>query len=317
MESTLRHALLVLLVPALATATVAACTGSASQVAAETPDGGDPGSVMPPGIDPGQDPGGPTGPAGSGLGTGLPCDVQGIIENRCIACHAASVPPTLLRYEDLIAKSQKDPARTMAEVAVEEMKAKRMPPAPAAPPEEDEILAFEEWVKGGTKKNSVSCTDPPPDAGGASMDAGVDAGDGGVRCTSGKVWAQGNQGSESMHPGVACNACHQVSGGPNHRVAGTVYPTLHEPNDCNGSAPPPRLTVTVTDSRRPFPRTVTMEVNAAGNFFTRERLTPPLRARVSDGTKTRAMVGTVNSGDCNSCHTVLGANNAPGRIMAP
>jgi predicted CXXCH cytochrome family protein len=29
------------------------------------------------------------------------------------------------------------------------------------------------------------------------------------------------------------------------------------------------------------------------------------------------MNGTVNSGDCNGCHTVAGANGAPGRILAP
>jgi hypothetical protein len=44
---------------------------------------------------------------------------------------------------------------------------------------------------------------------------------------------------------------------------------------------------------------------------------PPLEAVVSDGNKTRAMVGTVTSGDCNSCHTVNGANGARGRIVVP
>jgi predicted CXXCH cytochrome family protein len=29
------------------------------------------------------------------------------------------------------------------------------------------------------------------------------------------------------------------------------------------------------------------------------------------------MVGTVTSGDCNGCHTAAGAQNAPGRILAP
>jgi hypothetical protein len=193
-----------------------------------------------------------------------------------------------------------------------------MPPPPAVPAEADEIEAFEEWVKGGTKKNPTACTDPPPPA----KDGGVEAGvDGGVTCTSKKTWNEGNEGSPLMHPGAACNACHSVNGGPNLRVAGTVYPTLHEPVDCIGSAPPPQITVTVTDSRRPIPRTLTMQVNASGNFSTNalplQRLTLPLKASISDGVKTRAMQGSVNSGDCNSCHTQNGANGAPGRIMAP
>ena len=33
--------------------------------------------------------------------------------------------------------------------------------------------------------------------------------------------------------------------------------------------------------------------------------------------KVRAMAQAVSSGDCNACHTLHGAQNAPGRIMAP
>ena len=36
-----------------------------------------------------------------------------------------------------------------------------------------------------------------------------------------------------------------------------------------------------------------------------------------DGTKTRAMIGKVTSGDCNSCHSTAGLNGAPGRILVP
>ena len=31
----------------------------------------------------------------------------------------------------------------------------------------------------------------------------------------------------------------------------------------------------------------------------------------------RAMLGSVTSGDCNSCHTQDGRNGAPGRVLAP
>lgn len=302
----MRDALLLVLIPTLAAAIVAAACDVTLSDTGESSDAGDADVVNPA---PSSDAGAPTGAAGTGLGTGLPCEVQGIIENRCLACHGGTSPPPLLRYEDLTAKSQKDPTKTMAEMSLEEMKAKQMPPPPATPPEDDEILAFEQWVKAGTKKNAVSCTDAPPVDGGTGTDGGNDA-----KCTSGKTWTDGNQGSPSMHPGAACNACHQTSGGPNLRIAGTVYPSLHEPNDCSGAAPPPLITVTVTDSRG---RIAAMPVNEAGNFLTTMRLTPPFKATVTNGIQTRSMVGTVNSGDCNSCHTVQGDNKAPGRILAP
>jgi hypothetical protein len=270
-----------------------------------------------------------TGAAGTGAPTGLPCDVQGVIENRCIACHSGTAPPPLLKFEHLVAKSTRDPAKTLAEVSVQLMKTKEMPPAPAVPAEDDEIAAFENWVKDGSKQNPKACTDMPPprgdggvlaDGGGASggplvNDAGLPLGDGG--CTSGKQWTQGNQGSPLMHPGAACNACHQQAGGPNLRIAGTVFPTLREPIDCLGSAPPPQITVTITDSRPGQPRVINLNVNASGNFSTEQRLTLPIKAVVREGNKTRAMQGTVNSGDCNSCHTQAGLNGAPGRILAP
>jgi hypothetical protein len=265
------------------------------------------------------------------LATGLPCDVQAVIENRCIACHdGKGAPPKLLDYATLVAPSTKDPAKSRALVAVELMKGKAMPPRPAVPPDVDEIASFEDWVNNGTYRETTACTTPPPrtasPAPGAVSEAGTSSGGGDATapapppgvCTSGQRWTQANQGSPLMHPGNACNACHQVSGGPNLRVAGTVYPTAHEADDCNGVAPPPQLSVIVTDSRG---TTFTMAVNAAGNFLLQQQggqpPRAPFKARITDGTKERAMQGTVTSGDCNSCHTTAGANGAPGRIMAP
>ena len=64
------------------------------------------------------------------------------------------------------------------------------------------------------------------------------------------------------------------------------------------------ITITVTDSRPVNPRVVTLQANDAGNFFypeldkdgkfqKAEKLTLPLKASISDGKKTRAMVGRV------------------------
>jgi hypothetical protein len=244
--------------------------------------------------------------------------VQALLENRCIACHDGSQEIALLSYANLTAPSKTDPTKSLAQVALDRMKGNGtvMPPPPAEAPNADEIATFSDWVQAGTPKNAESCTDavPMPDAGpGAS---GSDAGTATI-CTSGKTWKNGTDGSELMQPGVACNACHQKMGGPNLAFAGTVYPTLHEPDLCDGEAPPPTIEVVVTDAAK---RQVTMRVNTAGNFYMRAgRYTAPFTVVVNDITnkKSRSMVGKVTSGDCNSCHTVTGANNAPGRIMAP
>ena len=306
----MRHIVLLSAVALGITAAIA-CSSSSDEVAGEdVADGGDPdneggGAVLPPS--------GSTGPAGSGLATGLPCDVQAVLEDRCIACHSGTTPAPLLDYDDLLAKSATDPTKTLAQLALERMKSTTspMPPKPAEAPSTDEIKVFEDWVGAGSPKGAL-CTDPPPDGGVPGADGG-DAG-GVSKCTSGKTWANGNQGSPLMHPGTACNACHQQQGGPNLRIAGTVYPTLHEPNDCNGKGPPPALTVVITDKNG---RVTRIPVNEVGNFSTRGRVTPPYKAAVTDGTKTRAMMGSVTAGDCNSCHTDPGINGAPGRVMAP
>jgi len=296
---------------ALAIGAALACSGSSSS-STEDPSVGDPsaegGAVLPPSGP------APQGPAGTGLLTGLPCDVQAVLEDRCLACHSGSSPPPLLTYGDLMAKSKLDPTKTLAQLSLERMKSTTspMPPPPAVAPDADEIKTFSDWVAAGTPKGAV-CTDPPP----ATSDAGADAGDAGStasKCTSGKTWKDGNNGSPLMHPGAACNACHQVMGGPNLRIAGTVFPTLHEPNDRDGKGPPPALTVVITDKNG---RVTNLPVNAAGNFFTNAKVLAPYKAKITDGVTTRAMSGSVTAGDCNGCHTEAGTNGAPGRVMAP
>jgi mono/diheme cytochrome c family protein len=313
-----------MILPTAVAGLIAACTDSSEPAAGGTPDGG--GSTITPaptGTGTDADPPPvttPQGKAGTGEATGLPCDVQAVIENRCIACHGAASPPPLLNYNDLTAKSTRDPAKTRAALAVELMKGKSMPPLPAPPPEAAEIASFEEWVAAGTPKNPVGCTDPDPDAGVPDAAAPPIRGDGGVQCTSGKMYVPADGRNERMEPGGACLNCHQQQGGPNLTIAGTVYPTLHEPDRCLGSAPPPELTVTVTDSDKPRAKQITMKVNEAGNFFSVQPYRAPIvRAVVRDEVtkKERVMVNRINRGDCNACHTQQGQNRAPGRIMAP
>src|SRR6185295_2615175 len=133
----------------------------------------------------------------------------------------------------------------------------------------------------------------------------------------------GNTGSPVMHPGLPCIACHARSGddvaisrrhgdeAPVFRVAGTVFPTGHEPDDCNGAT---TAVVEVTDATGAVTR---LPVNAAGNFFSTAALPAPIHVAVSANGKRRAMSASPPTGDCNSCHTQDGANLAPGRIALP
>ena len=281
-----------------------------------------------------------TGPAGSGLATGLPCDVQAVVENRCKSCHEGTTAgaPRLLDYADFKQPSKADPTKTLAEMSLIRMKNAQMPPAPAEPPNDDEILIFDEWVTGGTMKGGL-CTDPPPDGGaGGGGDAGLDAA---PPCTSGVLWTMANTGSPNMHPGGACNACHSKLKGPNLSFAGTVYRGAHDIYDCNGTGEPAPIMVVITDKNG---QTATLLVNDAGSFYLeapkadggareggaggngngngngggrRSGFRAPFRAKVVSGATQRAMIGSVTSGDCNSCHTSPGINGAPGRILAP
>lgn len=243
------------------------------------------------------------GGAGTGATTGLPCDIQQLLEVRCIACHSASM--RLLTYADLQAKSGSNPANNMAQESLARMKGvgALMPPLPAVPPTPAEIATFGAWVTAGTPQGTA-CTNA------------VDAGPPGpnpyntpMQCTSGKT-TLGQ--SASMRPGEACQACHQKQGGPSYSVAGTVYPTAHEPQDCNGV--PGGMNVVVTDKNN---KIVTIPVNGVGNFGSNAVVTAPFFVKVTSSKGTRPMIGSLTSGDCNSCHTPTGANGAPGRVMAP
>jgi hypothetical protein len=253
--------------------------------------------------------------AGTGAATGLPCDVQQLLENRCIGCHLGASPPALLTYADLL-KPSSDPTKNLAQKSLERMKSTTspMPPAPAVAPDAQEISVMEKWVTAGTPMGAV-CTPP-------AGDGGVDGGDAGpvtnpyntpTVCTSMTTWNGGNNGSSRMRPGGACITCHTMRGGPAYSVAGTVYPTAHEPNDCNG-VNAGGVTVVVTDANGVV---TNLPVNSVGNFYTRNKIAAPFHVKVTNGAKQRVMAGALTAGDCNSCHTLAGVNGAPGRIMAP
>lgn len=135
-------------------------------------------------------------------------------------------------------------------------------------------------------------------------------------CSRGETWDGGNAASARMNPGTACIACHARADAAVFTAAGTVYPTLHEPDLCFGvsmNAADP-VTVEVTDAQG---RGASMTTNSGGNFYHRLALTPPLRVAVRRGGAVRVMRGEAPHGDCNACHSEWGREGAPGRVRAP
>jgi len=147
-------------------------------------------------------------------------------------------------------------------------------------------------------------------SGGAVGTGGMMAGTGGSSapvCTSGKTWTSGN--GQDMRPGNDCKGCHSFT------IAGTVYPTAHEPNNCDGTAAGGiKVVVTGADGS-----TITLTPSAtSGNFYSNSTVKTPFTAKVTNSAgAVRMMVASQTAGNCNSCHTQDGGNGAPGRIMAP
>lgn len=243
---------------------------------------------------------------------GLPCEVAELLRSSCWACHGTTGPnqPFTSRAQ-LLAPSLLDPSKSNAKRMAERVAAKTMPPSGVTPPSAAAVAALEAWVAAGTP--SGACAGTAPDAGPNPFDLPP-------TCTSMRSWANGNQGSRDMNPGLACNACHQALGdGPFLAIAGTVYETGHEPDRCFGVASSTGPTnVEITDSAN---RVFTATVRGSGNFlltFTQAPgFSPPYTARVLRGGRERRMLSPQTNGDCNSCHTQNGVSGAPGRIAAP
>ena len=264
---------------------------------------------------------------------GLPCDISHLLNTRCNGCHGDplknSAPIPLLSLENLLATSAVDPTVSVAKRSVTRMRdmALSMPPAHYPQPSDAEKATFEAWVNAGTPATSCGASD-----GGITVIDPVDAGPAPTVCTSNKMWQPNgdDDGSSLMNPGLACRSCHlgqnfegqNPSGAISRNKAfyfmGTVYPTLHEQNYCRSVLPSGGGTVEIIDVNGNV--AATMLVNASGNFMsasTRTTIAMPYTARVKANGRVRVMTTPQTDGDCNSCHTEQGRNNAPGRIVWP
>jgi hypothetical protein len=267
----------------------------------------------------GPDAGGGGSPDGGGGGGGsdggvlvdVPCDVYALLSTYCWVCHGTTptngAPQSLVTLAQLQAPSPGYSNQSNGQRAVVRMAdtGAPMPPAGNSTPSAAEQAAFAAWVDAGMPAGSCETDAGIPDAG------TPDPLNAAPTCTSGQYYSQGED--STMQPGLACISCHQSHDGPHFTVAGTVFPTGHEPDTCNAPAASGAV-VTVTDSTG---ATASFTANSVGNFSGNASLTFPITAVVSFNGKTRAMTTAVSSGDCNSCHTQTGANGAPGRVTLP
>ena len=106
-----------------------------------------------------------------------------------------------------------------------------------------------------------------------------------------------------MSPGDDCQPCHK-----RFTVSGTLFahPDSLETEGIEGAQ------VIVTDADQ---KTVTMDTNAAGTFYTEEPVHFPLQVEVRRGEESRRMGPLVESGGCNRCHTLPPQSGAAGRAV--
>jgi hypothetical protein len=236
------------------------------------------------------------------------------------------VPGSLMTSDDFALPAKSNPSLTMAESTMMRVTSAstmlRMPPVPATPLTTAEIQTLHTWISAGHPPAACNPGTTSPDGGAASPpDAGPDPFAAPAKCTSGTMWTVGE--TAGMRPGEACVACHTRGEAPRLSFGGTVYPSAHEPNECNGTGAQGAEVVVVDAAGMTF----TAKVNAAGNFYASASVPvmPPLKAKVVFMGRERLMIGAVPSGDCNACHTQKGTTTvttpgslpAPGRILLP
>ncbi len=241
----------------------------------------------------------------SGGATDLPCDVATVLQSSCTSCHSnppvGGAPMPLLSYADLTAKALSDPTKTVAEMCVSRMQNTASPMPPGGGASSADVTTIQNWISAGYPQGSCG------------VDGGTTNYNTPLTCTSG-AYSNVDEGY-TMQPGGACNSCHSKQSGeqpPIFSIAGTVYPTAHEYDKCDGVS---GIQVVIMDANGNTQLTLT--TNSVGNFTSQATISKPYRAKVVANGKTREMTATQTSGDCNSCHTEQGANGAPGRIMAP
>jgi hypothetical protein len=145
--------------------------------------------------------------------------------------------------------------------------------------------------------------------------------DGPPHCSSGTFRDPNESEAPEMNPGFPCVFCHAASNAasgegdaPIFAFAGTLYRFGHEPNGCVGSGAH-QAEVIVREASGTERRAV---ANTSGNFLLEGApLAAPFSVKVLFEGRERAAITLHTHGDCNFCHTELGAQAAPGRVVLP
>jgi mono/diheme cytochrome c family protein len=114
---------------------------------------------MPSGTPEGETP----GPAAA---TGLPCNVQALLQQKCGSCHGAApafgASAPLVTHENLVATWGNGKKVHDLVVARAKDDARPMPPVPNPRLKAPEVAILEEWVKAGAPRSDERCTDATP-----------------------------------------------------------------------------------------------------------------------------------------------------------
>jgi hypothetical protein len=224
----------------------------------------------------------------------------------------------LLTRADLLAISPRDSVSTEAARSLARMRDTTSPMPPGGGLTAAQIDVFANWVAAGLPEGSC-----------APIDAGVPE----PTCTAGsflpRPTATDPHDGRTMAPGLACISCHsgqdfqgQNPGGlmsaPDevYQFMGTVFRSPWEQDLC---APSLGVTARVEILDPNGAIFATLPVNSGGNFFGSGVGARPatFTARVVTAAGARTMTTPQTNGDCNTCHTVLGAGGALGRIYLP
>ena len=251
---------------------------------------------------------------------GIPCDIAVMVKEKCLVCHgnpvAGNATFALQTRADFLQPSFVDPSKSLFQQARIRIHnpLNPMPPVGYQQPTLDEVVAFDHWEMAAAPEGACTTATLPPQP---------------TTCASNTLWPFGNAGSAGMNPGYACRSCHlgqnfngQNPGGVSKTTRayffiGTVFADAHGKDLCE-STPPPGSKIEILDKNGVVAQTLTP--NAYGNFFSTSTTTTialPYTARVVSTGKTARMLTPQTNGDCNSCHTVQGLQNAPGRIYWP
>jgi hypothetical protein len=117
-----------------------------------------------------------------------------------------------------------------------------------------------------------------------------------------------------MRPGEDCMRCH-ASGKHEEAPSWTIAGTIYGAQDAAVEAGLEGALVHIIDAKG---ATTTMRTNQAGNFYSADAVAFPVQvAFVERNGVTTYMQRPIDTGACNSCHTLPPDNGAPGRIAAP